>query len=44
MKEIYILGAGGFAKEVYGLILDIGNFSIEGFISCLLYTSPSPRD
>mgnify|MGYP000314269220 CR=1 FL=1 len=33
MKEIYILGAGGFAKEVYGLILDIGNFSIEGFIS-----------
>jgi len=32
MKSIYILGAGGFAKEVYGLILDIGEFKIEAFI------------
>lgn len=32
MKEIYILGSGGFAKEVYTLISDIGRYTTKGFI------------
>lgn len=32
MKKIYILGSGGFAKEVYSLISDIGGYAPEGFI------------
>lgn len=32
MKSIYILGAGGQAKEVFALLLQIGGFRIEGFI------------
>ena len=32
MKIIYVLGAGGFAKEVYNLITDIGTYKVMGFI------------
>ncbi|MCW3467952.1 acetyltransferase [Chitinophaga nivalis] len=32
MQEIYILGAGGFAKEVYFLITQIGGYDIRGFV------------
>lgn len=31
-KDIYIIGNGGFAKEVYSLILDIGGYNFRGFI------------
>lgn len=32
MRSIFILGSGGFAKEVYCLLVDIGNYNIGGFI------------
>lgn len=32
MKDIYILGAGGFAREVYFLISQIGQYNIRGFV------------
>lgn len=32
MKDIYILGAGGFAREVYFLISQVGNYSVKGFV------------
>lgn len=32
MKDIYILGSGGFAKEVYFLITSIQKYDIKGFI------------
>ncbi|WP_423736753.1 acetyltransferase [Chitinophaga caseinilytica] len=32
MKKIFILGSGGFAKEVYSLIHAIGGYVVEGFI------------
>ncbi|MET3875360.1 acetyltransferase [Chitinophaga sp. OAE865] len=32
MKNIYILGAGGLAKEVYFLIRQIGGYYIKGFV------------
>lgn len=38
MKEIYILGAGGFAKEIYFLITQIGGYVVKAFID--LKTSP----
>ncbi|MCC6180936.1 MAG: NeuD/PglB/VioB family sugar acetyltransferase [Bacteroidia bacterium] len=31
-KKIYIIGSGGFAKEVYFLIKEIGNYQFVGFI------------
>lgn len=31
-KKIYILGVGGFAKEVYFLLQDLNKFEVEGFI------------
>jgi sugar O-acyltransferase (sialic acid O-acetyltransferase NeuD family) len=33
MKDIYIIGCGGFAKEVYALIQAIGGYSVKGFIN-----------
>lgn len=32
MEPIYILGASGFAKEVYGLIKSLGNYQIKAFV------------
>ena len=32
MNNIYIIGAGGFAKEVYSLLKDFGIYEITGFI------------
>lgn len=32
MNEIFIIGAGGFAKEVYSLLKDFGVYKIGGFI------------
>ncbi|MGI9526129.1 MAG: acetyltransferase [Weeksellaceae bacterium] len=32
MKDIYILGSGGFAKEVYFLIKEIGHFKVKAFV------------
>ncbi|MDR6570401.1 acetyltransferase [Chitinophaga ginsengisegetis] len=32
MKDIYILGAGGCAREVYFLITQIGQYNIRGFV------------
>lgn len=32
MRPIYILGSGGFAKEVYFLIQSIGNYEVKAFI------------
>lgn len=32
MKDIVIVGAGGFGREVYYLIKQIGNYHIKGFI------------
>ncbi|KZS41449.1 hypothetical protein AWE51_22360 [Aquimarina aggregata] len=32
MKDIYILGSGGFAKEVYFLIKEINKYNVKGFI------------
>ena len=32
MRPIYILGSGGFAKEVYFLIQSIGNYEVRAFI------------
>ncbi len=33
MKDIYIIGCGGFAKEVYALIKLIGGYRVKGFIN-----------
>ncbi len=33
MKDIYILGAGGFAKEVHFLIRQIGGYTIRAFVN-----------
>lgn len=32
MKNIYILGCGGFAKEVYTLIKSIGGYEVKAFV------------
>lgn len=32
MKDIYIIGSGGFSKEVYFLIKQIGGYQIKGFV------------
>ena len=32
MKDIYIIGSGGFSKEVYFLIKQIGGYKIKGFV------------
>jgi len=32
MKQIFILGAGGFSKEVFTLIKHIGDYDVKGFI------------
>jgi len=31
-ENIYIIGCGGFAKEVYGILKDINKFTIKGFV------------
>ncbi len=31
MKDIYIIGASGFASEVTGYILDNGEYRIKGY-------------
>lgn len=33
MKQAYIIGAGGFAKEVYLILRRLGGYSFKGFIS-----------
>lgn len=33
MEDIYIIGAGGFAKEIYALIKQIGGYTVKGFIN-----------
>jgi len=32
MKQLYILGSGGFAKEVYALASQVGKFEVKGFV------------
>jgi sugar O-acyltransferase (sialic acid O-acetyltransferase NeuD family) len=38
MRQIYILGSGGFSKEVFALIKQIGNYETKGFVD--LETKP----
>ena len=40
-----MMAAKGAIKPMYQLMDEAGvEFNPEGFIGCLLYTSPSPRD
>ena len=43
IKDVVILGAGGFAKEVYEMVLDQGIYNMLGWIVDPQYTPPETR-
>ena len=45
-KTVLVTGAAGFigSNLVKRLFQDVQNIKVIGIDSCLLYTSPSPRD
>jgi len=36
MKDIYIIGCGGFAREVYFLIKQIGGYKVKAFVDTVV--------